>query len=200
MFELIILFLTILFLVASGVSYYRRGLEKFTYAFFFIGIYVAALIEPRRFFPAFTFLLIGNFVGLACHEYSHYFISRIWMDSNDLRVNLKNMSTEFDSPYSAPTWGIRIIAGVPYVLMLILAGTYYIVYGYPNFSLTSINSFISVGVVAFLMGLGIGVSPSDILGILFPSKFQEFAENNTEKNPMSAWNILKSSLRENGNL
>ena len=196
MYELTILVLTILFLAVSGISYYYRGLDKYTHACFIMGVYVAALIEPKKFVPAFTLLLIGNLFGLACHEYSHYFVSRIWMDRSDLRVNLRNMSTEFDSPYSAPTWGIRIIASIPYVLMLTTAGVYYALYGFPDLSLTTLTSFFNVGMISFFMGLGLGVSPSDLLGVLFPSRFQEFAKNHTKKSTQSALTILKQSLQE----
>lgn len=162
---------------------------------FLSGIYTAALLQPMAFVPAFTLLLLGNCIGLISHELSHYLISRCWMKQSDVHINLTQMYAEFDAPYDAPPWAIRIIAGSPYLLMLTTATIYYSVSGFPGLSIQLLNSYSDITVAAFLVGLGFGVSASDLLGILYPMKFQEFASKNHKKDEHGAWSVLKHSVR-----
>jgi hypothetical protein len=193
--ELLISLISLCSMTASGVSYYLRSLDRLTIGFFLISVYVAALLEPAKFVLAFTLLLVGFWCGIACHEYSHYIIFRVWLSADKLELNIIRAYVEIESPYEVPTWGIRIAAGMPYILLISLTSVYYLAIGVPNFPLDSTKSFIDLAIVGISIGLGAGVSPSDLLGMLYPSEYQEFADSNEGKSVKIALKTLGQSIK-----
>ena len=185
---------SVLFMMATLFSYIRQGINKQTMVLFLITVYAGSLTNPVEFVPAFTLMLLGLWVGIACHEYSHYLLFRAWIDKKNLRMNILKAYVEVETPNEVPDWGIRIIAGIPYVLLVTLASAYYLIAGLPDRSLDSLRSMADMTIISIFIGLGSGVSPSDLLGILFPVEYKEFATNNEGKSTRVALTILKQSI------
>lgn len=109
-------------------------------------------------------------ISSAFHEGSHWIIGRIWSDDLQiLRLYLIfPVSVIFHSPYDLPSPGVRLAGVAPMLFCLPVAVAIYI----------TLDAS-SIGRVLFSLPFWAAsiLSPSDLLAILYPKRFQEHASN-----------------------
>jgi len=126
------------------------------------------------------------FIAACLHEYSHWFIARIWTDEIDIIrwQNIVPWSTNFTAPQDVPAYGIRLSAMAPPILNLPIFG-----------------GILLLGDASLMMRIFIGLplaaaaslSPSDLVGIVKPKEFQEHSADNTNISLSKAVSILRGN-------
>lgn len=107
-------------------------------------------------------------IALTLHECSHWIVGRLWSSEIEIiRLSLIfPVSMRFHSPYDFPPHGVRLVGGAPLLFWLPVAAAIYVAFYASPFG-------------RFLFSLPFWwaaiPSPSDLLAILYPRRFQEYA-------------------------
>lgn len=117
---------------------------------------------------------IGIFmISSTLHEGSHWLVGRLWSSEVEiLRLYLIfPVSVSFDAPYDLPPHGVRLSGGAPLLFWLPPALTVYLLLD------TAPVGRVLLSVPFWAAAI---LSPSDLLAILYPDRFQEYADNDSE--------------------
>lgn len=109
-------------------------------------------------------------ISSTLHEGSHWIVGRIWSSELEMfRLYLIfPVSVIFHSPYDLPPHGVRLTGVAPLLFWLPVAVTIYIVLDAAPIGRVLLS--LPFWAAAIL-------SPSDLLAILYPERFQEYAAN-----------------------
>lgn len=131
-------------------------------------------------------------ISLHLHEGSHWIVGRLWSSEIEIiRLSLIfPISMRFHSPYEFPPHGVRFVGVAPLLFWLPVAVAIYV-------------AFYASPLGRFLFSLPFWwaaiPSPSDLLAILYPRRFQEYAASGDAVGHIEMLKILfrefHSSLR-----
>lgn len=138
-------------------------------------------------------LLIGVSLGIyvaaaTLHERSHWAVGRLW--SSDVRVRqifvVFPVSVEFPSPYDVPPGAIRLAGAAPLLVCLPVGLALF----------TTLEASFRVRIVLALPFWAASIlSPSDLLAVLFPRRFQVVAAEHEKLTHLRVTEILLEELR-----
>lgn len=124
-----------------------------------------------------------SMISLNLHEGSHWIVGRLW--SSEIEINRLSLifpiSMRFHSPYDFPPHGVRFVGVAPLLFWLPVAVAIYVAfYASP------------LGRVLFSLPFWWAAipSPSDVLAILYPRRFQAYATNDNEVGHIGMLKIL----------
>lgn len=128
-----------------------------------------------------------SMISLNLHEGSHWIVGRLW--SSEIEINRLSLifpiSMRFHSPYDFPPHGVRFVGVAPLLFWLPVAVAIYVAfYSSP------------LGRVLFSLPFWWAAipSPSDVLAILYPRRFQAYATNDNEVGHIGMLKILLQEL------
>lgn len=194
--DAILIFLILISFVAWFYFRSKYGENRYTLAFYVIGLVFAILFRPVIFGPLLIGTHVGIVAGLFAHEIAHYSIARLFLPASDLSINFRGMYVRFESCASVPDWGIRAFSVAPYGLGSALVVAYILIFGVEfSFIARSVEHLFQYLLVGLVLGTAFGVSPSDCLGILYPDSFRELVDVESEQNVARSWEMLKENLK-----
>jgi len=127
-------------------------------------------------------------VAAEFHERSHWVVARVW--TRDVHIDrwrgVFAKTVVFHEPFDIPTYGVRLAGFAPALFGLIV--------GTMMFFLISTPFGISL-LVALPFWASMLLSPSDLLAIVSPSRFQKFAEGNDSSGHIEMVKILLNEIR-----
>ena len=122
-------------------------------------------------------------ISLNLHEGSHWIVGRLWSSEIEIiRLSpILPISMEFHAPYDFPPHGVRLVGVAPLLFWLPVAIAVYL-------------AFYASPLGRFLFSLPFWwaaiPSPSDVLAVLYPRRFQAYAANVTEVGHIGMLKIL----------
>lgn len=107
-------------------------------------------------------------IALILHEGSHWIVGRLW--SSEIEITRLSLifpvSMRFHAPYDFPPHGVRFVGVAPLLFWVPVAAAIYV-------------AFYASPLARFLFSLPFWWAavpiPSDVLAVLYPKRFQEFA-------------------------
>lgn len=139
-----------------------------------------------------TSILLMLFVLLSVplHEGSHWLVGRIW--TSDLSVVWRHRivpeAVSFHSPFQVPPHAIRLSAMAP--ILFYLPITIFV------FSIISdLRSGLILSLPFSFAAIRVILSPGDLLAILFPTRFQEYAVETDAPSHVEVLHILAEEIR-----
>ena len=132
--------------------------------------------------------IIGIYFGLSIHELTHYSVGKLRGANANIITGQFHMPNKviFENPRGLSQNTIRIATGLV-MIYPVLAIMFLIFIGLPESGIESIVLFT-------LMGAS-GVSPSDLLGMLYPERWQEYAVNYSGEGHRDTLRILFQQIR-----
>jgi hypothetical protein len=114
--------------------------------------------------------VFGAYVGLSLHEITHYTVGKLVGANASIETDQFYLPHQvvFEDPNELSTTAIRIATGLVVIYPTLLIIFLWLL-GFPSSRFESIVLFVLVGASV--------VSPADLLGILYPDQWREYANN-----------------------
>ena len=127
--------------------------------------------------------VFGAYIGLSLHELTHYTVGKLAGVNASIETDQFYLPHQvvFENPNELSTVAIRIATGLVVIYPALLV-VFLWFSGLPNPGFES-------GVLFVLVGASV-VSPADLLGILYPSRWREYANNHSGEGHIETLQIL----------
>ena len=133
--------------------------------------------------------VIGMYIGLSLHELTHYTVGNLKGANASIETDQFHLPHQvvFEDANELSSNTIRIATGmvIIYPILLILHLWFL---GLPNLGIESIILFGLVGASV--------VSPSDLLGLLYPERWREYAINYSGEGHIATLQILITEMQD----
>lgn len=136
-----------------------------------------------------TLIVAIVFLASEIHERSHWLFGRIW--TREITIHrtwwIFASYVNYHSPYDFSSKGMRISSAAPFIVGLTLS----------LLGFTLIDESLKFEVILNLPFMAAMIlSPSDLLGIFFPERFQNYASSNDEAGHWEMVQILAEEARK----
>ena len=133
--------------------------------------------------------IIGMYIGLSLHELTHYMIGKLVGANANIETGQFYLPHQvvFENPNELSTTAIRTATG----LVIIYPVSLILFLWFSRLPNPGIESF-----VLFVLCGASGVSPADLLGMLYPNQWREYANNYSGEGHIETLHILINEIRK----
>lgn len=135
-----------------------------------------------------SLIVVLSYVAAVVHEGSHWIVGRLW--TTDVTITrwktVLPVSVNYHAPFQLPSYAIRLSGIAP------------LLFGFPlglAVFLMFVEPFHVRVLVAFPFWAATLLSPSDLLAICYPTRFQEYASTNDAGGHIEMLRILIDEVR-----
>jgi len=133
-------------------------------------------------------IVVLSYVAAVVHEGSHWIVGRLW--TTDVTITrwktLLPVSVNFQAPFQLPSYAVRLSGIAPLLIGFPLGFATLLVLKEP---------FLVRALLALPFWAAMLLSPSDLLAICYPTRFQEHASTNDAGGHLEMLRILVDEVR-----